>query len=64
MPKTAAGLAKIALGEVNIFSEAVSGLKFGQKDLSRAAVLRVSAALKRVLDVGVVISALPDAAQT
>ena len=61
-PKTAGDLAKISLNEVDTLRKAVGDLKFGQKSASRAGVFRVSGALRRALDVGVVISMLADAA--
>lgn len=61
-PRTAGELAKIALNEVNLLTVAMNDLKFGDLLASRAGVLKFSGALRRALDVGVVISTLADAA--
>ena len=64
MPRTTRQLANIAVGEAVALREAIGALRFEPKGASRTAVFRVSQALHRALDVGVVVSMLADAAQS
>jgi hypothetical protein len=62
MPKTADGLARLALSEVERFLAAAQQMSFGTVEKARAGTLSAAMAVKRLYDLGVMISALADGA--
>jgi hypothetical protein len=62
LPKTTAELAEIAIKEIDLYVAAVEALRFDGPANSRPAVLRVNDELHRLMELGVAISTLSDAA--
>jgi hypothetical protein len=63
MPTTTGGLSRLAKEEVDRFTSQMKELKFTDVRSARVSTLRASEMIHRLLDVGVLVSALAEAAE-
>ena len=60
LPSTTGGLARIAMAEINTFIGQMKAVKLTDPQSARAGTLILSRSLKRLMDVGVLVSALAE----